>query len=122
VPSQTTRVISGTVAPVKLPFGMVFVAQGWCNVLVVALLLDLPILAIFIEARVARLLGPLLHGKSLALYVLAEVTSIDLPFPLVVVVSGSITFYARLRDRLKYHDYVMWVFQQGAGGSNGSML
>jgi hypothetical protein len=95
-----------------MPSGLVIVAQGWCNVLVVALLLKLQVSAVFMEAKMLKFIAPLFATQDVKLYILANVFTMDLPSPSVVVVSGSVEFFARLRSRLKAHDQVCWILQQ----------
>jgi hypothetical protein len=81
-------VVVGSLLSIQLPLGLVIIAQGWCNVSVVALLLDLPVLAVFIEAKLFKFISPLLQGKDITLYGLSNVYTVELPFPAMVVVLG----------------------------------
>jgi hypothetical protein len=117
-PLSATHVILGSLAPICLPSGLVIVAQGWRNVLVVALMLDLSIAAVFIEAMMLKFLSPLLADRDITVYMLANVYSVDLPHPAVVIVSGLVQFFSglRRRGRLKLHSYVLWILQQSFCG------
>jgi hypothetical protein len=70
-----------------MPSGLVIVAQGWCNVLVVALLLKLQVSAVFMEAKMLKFIAPLFATQDVKLYILANVFTVDLPSPSVVVVA-----------------------------------
>jgi hypothetical protein len=79
--------------------------------LIVALVLDLLVLAVFIEAKLFKFISPLLQGKDVTVYVLANVYTVELLFPAMVVVSGSDRFYDHLRGQLRHFDHLMWIFQ-----------
>ena len=80
--------------------------------LVVSLLLGLPLLVVFIDAKLLKFIALFLVNHNVPVYVLANVSSVDLPCPAVVVVSGDADFFARVRGRFKSHEFVMWILQQ----------
>jgi hypothetical protein len=85
-------------------------------VLVVALLLDLPVAAVFLEAKMLKFLSPLLTERQITVHLLASVYSVHLPHPAVVVVSGSVQFFSGLKGRLSHYSHVLWILQQSFRG------
>ena len=114
--SEPIRLISGTLSPLSLPLPLVLVAQGWCNAVVVSILLNIPLDSVYFEPSLLPFLETILGGRHVNFCPLEDVYSADIPCPAFIVISGTIDFFSKLQRVIRDRSTVIWIMQQSFFG------
>jgi hypothetical protein len=109
-------VITGSFGSLAPPQPLIFVAQGWSSTAVVALKLKIPILTVYLNETLCCFLSPLVRNWPTNLQPTKNAFDQPLPQPGIVIVTGTIGFFRKLRAQLVDHPYVMWIGVQPVFG------
>lgn len=115
-PTTRTRVVGGVLGVLRLPMPLVIVAEGWSSPLVTALSLNLPVAALFGKSEVLSPLQSHLDAAKISILPLISLSSVRLPYPRIVVISGSDTFLLKLRRLFGDESHLIWFCDQNLVG------